>query len=135
LLIPQKIRVNITANKSSSLFKLLEKNNDYIGEMAGVYKILELPKKIPPSAIILIGKEKIYLPLEGLIDVQSEKDRSQKNLEKLTKSTQSLESQLRNEKFIKNAPKSLIKDRKNQLKESSEKIKKLNDHLKILELI
>jgi len=135
MLIPQKIRVNITANKSSSLFKLLEKNNDYIGEMAGVNKILELPKKIPPSAIILIGKERIYLPLEGLIDVQSEKDRSKKNLEKLTKSTQSLESQLRNKKFIKNAPKSLIKERRNQLKESSEKIKKLNDHLKILELI
>jgi len=135
MLIPQKIRVNITANKSSSLFKLLEKNNDYIGEMAGVNKILELPKKIPPSAIILIGKERIYLPLEGLIDVQIEKERSKKNLEKLTKSTQSLESQLRNKKFIKNAPKSLIKERRNQLKESSEKIKKLNDHLKILELI
>ena len=135
MLIPQKIRVNISTSKSGSLLKLLKKNKNYIDEMAGVNKILELPSKVPPSAIILIGKERIYLPLEGLIDVQSEKNRSQKNLEKLTKSIQSLDSQLKNKKFIKNAPKSLIKERKIQLKESTEKIKKLSDHLKILELI
>ena len=73
--------------------------------------------------------------LEGLIDVQDEKNRSQKNLEKLTRSIQSLDNQLKNKKFIKNAPKTLIKERKLQLKEANAKIKKLNDHLKILERI
>ena len=75
------------------------------------------------------------MPLEGLIDVQDEKNRSQKNLEKLTRSIQSLDNQLKNKKFIKNAPKPLIKERKLQLKEANAKIKKLNDHLEILERI
>ncbi|MFL2760803.1 MAG: hypothetical protein ACJ0BP_00175, partial [Gammaproteobacteria bacterium] len=70
-----------------------------------------------------------------LIDVQDEKNRSQKNLEKLTRSIQSLDNQLKNKKFIKNAPKTLIKERKLQLKEANAKIKKLNDHLEILERI
>ena len=135
MLIPQKEQINITASKSNLLFKLLQKNKHYLYEMAGVKEILELTKKAPPSAIVLIGKEKIYLPLEGLIDVQDEKNRSQKNLEKLTRSIQSLDNQLKNKKFIKNAPKPLIKERKLQLKEANEKIKKLNDHLKILERI
>ena len=135
MLIPQKEQINITASKSSLLFKLLKKNKNYLYEMAGVNEILELTKKAPPSAIVLIGKEKIYLPLEGLIDVQDEKNRSQKNLEKLIRSIQSLDNQLKNKKFIKNAPKPLIKERKLQLKEANEKIKKLNDHLKILERI
>ena len=135
MLIPQKEQINITASKSSLLFKLLQKNKHYLFEMAGVNEILELTKKAPPSAIVLIGKEKIYLPLEGLIDVQDEKNRSQKNLEKLTRSIQSLDNQLKNKKFIKNAPKPLIKERKLQLKEANAKIKKLNDHLKILERI
>ena len=135
MLIPQKEQINITASKSSLLFKLLKKNKNYLYEMTGVNEILELTKKAPPSAIVLIGKEKIYLPLEGLIDVQDEKNRSQKNLEKLIRSIQSLDNQLKNKKFIKNAPKPLIKERKLQLKEANEKIKKLNDHLKILERI
>jgi valyl-tRNA synthetase len=103
--------------------------------MAGINEISSFDKKAPPSAIILVGKEKIYLPLEGLIDIQDEKQRSQKNLEKLLKSFQGLDSQLKNKKFIKNAPKNLILERKLQLKEANDKIKELNKHLKVLELI
>ena len=64
-----------------------------------------------------------------------EKARSKNNLVKLEKTFQGLKKQLENKKFIKNAPKSLVAERKSQLKESKVKIKKLNDHLKVLELI
>ena len=135
MLIPQRVRINILSNSSNSLSKLLKENIIYLREMAGINKISSFNKKAPPSAIILVGKEKIYLPLEGLIDIQDEKQRSRKNLEKLLKSFQGLNSQLKNKKFIKNAPKPLIKERKLQLKEANAKIKKLNDHLEILERI
>ena len=98
-------------------------------------EINKLNKKIPPSAILLIENEKIYIPLKGLIDVQDEKARSKNNLVKLEKTFQGLKKQLENKKFIKNAPKSLVAERKSQLKESKVKMKKLNDHLKVLELI
>ena len=41
MLIPQKEQINITASKSSLLFKLLQKNKHYLFEMAGVNEILE----------------------------------------------------------------------------------------------
>ena len=103
--------------------------------MAGINKINKLDRKIPPSAILLVGKEKIYIPLEGLIDVQDEKTRNKNTLAKLEKTYEGLKKQLENKKFTKNAPKNLVAERRSQLKESRAKIKKLNDHLKVLELI
>ncbi len=135
MLISHKTKIDILCESNGSLYKLLKKNKSYLQNMAGIDKINKLNKKIPPSAILLIENEKIYIPLKGLIDVQDEKARSKNNLVKLEKTFQGLKKQLENKKFIKNAPKSLVAERKSQLKESKVKMKKLNDHLKVLELI
>ena len=135
MLISHKIKIDILCDSKGPLFKLLEKNKSYLHDMAGINKINKLVKKIPPSAILLVGKEKIYIPLEGLIDVQDEKTRNKNTLAKLEKTYEGLKKQLENKKFTKNAPKNLVAERRSQLKESRAKIKKLNDHLKVLELI
>jgi len=98
-----------------------------------VKKIEFLSKNIPPSAISLVDGTKIHIPLRGLINPQSEIERSQKNLEKFNKSFQGLKNQLDNKKFLLNAPKTLIQERKLNLKKISQKIATTKKHIKTLE--
>lgn len=75
------------------------------------------------------------MPLKGLIDPHKEIARNSENLNKLNKNFESLKLQLQNKKFIKNAPKLLVKERKMQLKSLSQKISKTIKHLKVLEKV
>ena len=112
---------------------MLEQNKNYLFNLARVKNIEFLNKSIPPSAISLVDGTKIHIPLQGLIDAQSEIERNHKNLEKFNKSFQGLKSQLDNKKFLSNAPKKLIQERKQSLKEISQKIVTTEKQIKTLE--
>ena len=67
MLISHKTKIDILCESNGSLYKLLKKNKSYLQNMAGIDKINKLNKKIPPSAILLIENEKIYIPLKGCL--------------------------------------------------------------------
>ena len=89
----------------------------------------------PPSSIILVPGDKIFIPLKGLIDPEVEISRNSENLNKLNKNLVLLQDQLGNKKFLSNAPKMLIKERKIQLKEIKTKISETKNHLKVLKKV
>ena len=131
--IPPKVKIKILIDKNNNLNKLIEEYKIFFDVLAGIEEIGFFKDSPPPSAIVLADKEKLYIPLEGLIDTKDEIERNTKNLAKFSKILISLNLQLKNKNFIKNAPDDLIIERKEQLKEMDEKVKKLKDHLKILE--
>jgi valyl-tRNA synthetase len=133
MLISPKKDITIIVEKNKSIKKLLEQNKNYLLNLTRVKKIDFLNKNIPPSAISLVDGTKIHIPLQGLIDPKSEIERNHKNLEKFNKSFQGLKNQLDNKKFLLNAPKTLIQERKRNLKEISQKIVTTEKHIKTLE--
>ena len=133
MLISPKKDITIIVEKSKNFKKLLEQNKNYLFNLARVKNIEFLNKSIPPSAISLVDGTKIHIPLQGLIDAQSEIKRNHKNLEKFNKSFQGLKNQLDNKKFLSNAPKKLIQERKQSLKEISQKIVTTEKQIKTLE--
>ena len=133
MLISPKKDITIIVEKNKNFKKLLEQNKNYLFNLARVKNIEFLNKSIPPSAISLVDGTKIHIPLQGLIDAQSEIERNHKNLEKFNKSFQGLKSQLDNKKFLSNAPKKLIQERKQSLKEISQKIVTTEKQIKTLE--
>ena len=133
MLISPKKDITIIVEKSKNFKKLLEQNKNYLFNLARVKNIEFLNKSIPPSAISLVDGTKIHIPLQGLIDAQSEIERNHKNLEKFNKSFQGLKNQLDNRKFLSNAPKKLIQERKESLKEISQKIVTTEKQIKTLE--
>ena len=133
MLISPKKDITIIVEKNKSIKKLLEQNKNYLLNLTKVKKIEFLSKNLPPSAISLVDGTKIHIPLQGLIDPQSEIERNHKNLEKFTKSFQGLKNQLDNKKFLLNAPKTLVQERKQNLKEISQKIVTTEKHIKTLE--
>lgn len=95
---------------------------------------LGLPDSIPSqSATSMIGTSLILIPLTGLIDVEKEVQRQNKKLESLAQESNGLSSRLDSPKFIENAPKEVIQQTRNRIKEieqQSESIKELLKSLK-----
>ena len=81
----------------------------------------------PGQALTEIINEdvEVYLPVEGVINVNQELERLNKELLKLTKEMDRTESKLKNKDFINKAPQDVIDKEKNRSKECGTKIDKL----------
>ena len=62
----------------------------------------------------------VFIDLAELIDVDTEIDKLQRELEKLNKAIRAKRSKLGNEKFIRHAPPEIVQKEKNQLAEFEE---------------
>ncbi len=122
----KKVNTVITSKNSQDL-KALKENADYINLLAKVenLEIIENGKKPEMSASGISESFSIYIPMGGLIDIEKEKERLNKEYAKTDKELSSWNEKLKNENFIKFAPKPEI-DKINQRKiDSMEKIEKL----------
>jgi len=77
----------------------------------------------------------IYIPLEGIIDIEKEISRLEKEIQKVQKDFEKSKSKLENNNFISRAPKDVIEKEKSKLKEFESTIEKLNNNLDILNKI
>lgn len=74
----------------------------------------------------------IWVNLEGMIDVNAEIKRIEKEISKVEKDVTFLNKRLANEDYLKNAPQEVVDDDKVRLKGFIEKLNKLRDNMKIL---
>lgn len=88
-----------------------------------------LEKREGMAVVILNGAE-IYVSLEGMIDVEKEKQNLLKDKDNLTKFVAGLRGKLSNEGFVKNAPESIIAAEEEKLAESEDKLSKIKEKLK-----
>ena len=86
--------------------------------------------KLSSSAVI--RNIQIFIPLEGLIDLESETNRLKKQLTDTDKTISSLKKKLSNNEFIRKAPEEVIKKNEEKLKEEQNKYEKLSTNLKKL---
>ncbi len=117
--------------KESWLAKLLEQHLEYFRSLAKVNTLHTGTKikKPPLSASTVISGAEIFLPLEGLIDVDVEKKRLEKELGNLKDLLEKISKKLANSDFLAHAPEEVI-DREKQKKEDyQERIEKLNKNL------
>ena len=129
-----KVKIDLCLDKKNRTFKILNNYKLYLEKLAGVENINH-ESNPPPSSIILITDDSLFIPLRGLIDPDKETERNSENLKKLNIQYESLHKQLRNEKFLNNAPKSLVKERRKQLREIKSKISDTKNHLKVLKKV
>ncbi len=89
-------------------------------------------KKPPLSASSVIAVGEIYIPLEGLIDLESERERLSKELEKQKQYLERVKKKLSNSDFLDRAPSEIIDAEKEKLALAEESINKLNKNLESL---
>ncbi|MDA9030416.1 valine--tRNA ligase [Candidatus Pseudothioglobus singularis] len=91
--------------------------------------LLSQDEEEPESAIALVGEMKILIPLAGIIDKGAERDRLNKEIEKLSKLRSQFATKLNNEKFINGAPEAVVNNEKDKLASTENVLKDLNQQL------
>jgi len=89
-------------------------------------------KKPPLSASGVIPFGEIYIPLSGLIDLESERARLEKELDNQTKYLDRIKKKLANSDFLSRAPADVIEAEKQKEKQAEDSIERLNRNLESL---
>ena len=95
---------------SESDQRLLDANRQYLTKLAKLESIewLDENTEAPPAATQLHGELEILVPMAGLIDVNAEISRLEKEITKIDGILTGLNKKLANEKFVSNAPAEIV---------------------------
>jgi valyl-tRNA synthetase len=112
--------------------KIAKENENYIKQLARITSIqfgenIARPKN---SALVVIGGFEIFLLLEGLIDIEKEKARLEKEIALAKQEVARTTLKLQNKGFMKRAAESEIEKNKLRFNEANLKIEKMNESLK-----
>ena len=88
------------------------------------------PRKGTPASRSALGE--LFLPLDGLIDVEAEKARLEGQLEKITKEIEKAGAKLNNPKFTERAPEDVLQEAKDRLADWQEKERQTRESIEYL---
>ena len=127
--------MNIPPSKKINLYiksdKVKASQINYIKSLGRVEefvfaKDLEKPQA---SANAVIKDAEIFIPLEGLIDVKVEREKLEKEIQRLNGMLIGVEKKLSNEKFVNNAPADVVENEKRKKEDWKNSIEKLESIL------
>jgi valyl-tRNA synthetase len=135
-----RAELNVPPGKRSDLYvrvndeafaRLLEDHIQYFRSLARVENLYcgTKVKKPPLSASAVISGAEIFVPLEGLIDIEVEKSRLQKELTGLKTQMEKVSKKLANPDFLANAPSDVIDREKLKKRDYEERIERINKNL------
>ena len=96
---------------------MLDKHQHYLISLARIDTItwLNQGEEAPESAMALVGKMKVLIPMAGLIDKEAESARLNKEIDKLKNELQRIEAKLQNSKFVDRAPAAVVEKERSKL--------------------
>jgi len=126
--------MNLAPSKKISVFiksePLTENQIKYISSLAKVEKLeanIDIEKPKASASSVIKGAE-IYVPLEGLIDLDIERERLSKEIKRLEGMMIGVAKKLENEKFVNNAPADVVareREKKENWENSIAKLKSI----------
>lgn len=117
------------------LQQVVAANQSYIKLMASVDELSILPANgdKPENAMAAVTKGiEVYLPLKGLIDVEKETQRLNKELDGMTKEISRIEGKLNNAGFLAKAPAEVVEKEKAKAQEIAVKMQAIQERLAYL---
>ena len=109
----------------------IKSNEIYLTKLAAADPVKYIGDEKPEHALTgVVDGIEIFLPLAGLIDVDKEIMRLQKELDKLNDSIKLTQNKLKNEKFISKAPENVVQAERDKLAATNEKIKSIEARIK-----
>ena len=106
---------------------MFESNQAIIQKLAKLDAVrwVEADEVLPPAATAIAGELTLYVPLEGLVDIEAELSRAQKEHTRLSLEIKKLESKLGNKQYVDKAPPEVVtqsRDKLNKAKDAAEKL-------------
>lgn len=130
--IPPKVLFNVAVKANDEYNAELLKQNEWVFrklDSIGSFEVGTQTIKPKASASTVVGGNEFYIPLEGIVDFETEKARISKEINRLEGFLKSVESKLSNEKFVANAPEEVIAMERKKQSDASTTITKLRDIL------
>ena len=128
---PDKKASIIFKTNSGQILSIIERERINISALAKLERIDinagYIPQKSDASAVI--KDLEIFMPLKGLIDVQKERQRIKKEIEKINIDLERVVKKLGDENFLKKAPQNIILKEEKKRDEAGEILKKLEESL------
>jgi len=114
--------------------EVLERNMTYLERLAkaDVVEVGESVKKPKGSAAQVKSSLEVYVPLEGLLNIDLEIDRLKKEETKVDQDLAFLDKKLLNEDFLKRAPEDVVLKEKEKHEECLRKKERVREHIKKL---
>ncbi len=128
----EEIKVSLFTDDTKLQSYFLDNKDSFLG-LAKVKELTVLNKsEVRPTKSVMLATThtEVFLPLEGVIDLNDQIKRLEKDLLKTQKEFDKNQKKLSNEKFMQNAPKEVLEEVNIKSKELEEKINSINENLK-----
>ena len=133
LKVPNSKKAHVTI--VTSVPEMYSQARDFLVRLAGAASVDVVTDELSDTksmVSIATADAKIYLPLAELVDIESERARIKKELEKAYKEMEFVNSKLHNEKFMSKAPEKVVADIRSKEEKAKAIIKKLEEMLSAL---
>jgi valyl-tRNA synthetase len=106
----------------------------YLQRLAKVTSLEFMAKSQKPrlAASAVVDGEELFVPLEGVIDVELEKSRLGKEIERVTRMVKSVSAKLSNNTFLERAPEEVIERERDKLQNFTLTLEKLEKNYSLL---
>lgn len=130
------VKCDITINcAADSDVEFIKASANYIKSLAKIESLEIKTGALAPaykSVTAVVGSYQVYLKIEGLIDIEQEKAKLNKEIERTEGFMASINKKLSNEKFVNNASPEVVENERKKLEDSKQKLEKLKEHYKLI---
>ena len=128
---PKKKILAVIYSKEHKTINSLKSSIKFLAGLSDVI-IKETGEKPKNSALISSNNISVFIPLGDLVDKRKEKERLEKEMEKISKLLNSIKIKLANQSFIKNAPAEIVNRERKRFVEQKKILKDLEQKIKFL---
>ncbi|MFW5972242.1 MAG: valine--tRNA ligase [Bacillota bacterium] len=117
-------RIKAILNTPSEKKVVVDEGYDYIKDLGRLNELaveVELEEKPEKSSTAITGGVEVILPLEGMVDIDKEIERLEKELDDVKSEIKRAEGKLANDGFVNKAPEELVQRERKKLVEYQEK--------------
>ena len=126
------LTMDMVLDKADKQFDFITKNSGHFFSLAKIKNISAISEKFDSNnaATTVVQGTELFIPLEGLIDKEKEKNRLEKELNRLQNLEQGILKKLENNNFIEKAPASIVEGERNKLSEIQTNLAKIKENYK-----
>ena len=137
----RRAEMNVPPSKKAHIIVATEKTDVFTAGIPFMLKLAyassvevtaEVPANVDGMVNVVTNECQMYMPMAELVDIEKEKERITKELEKAHKEKEGQEKKLANEKFISKAPEHVVATERERLARAEALIANLEDSLKKL---
>ncbi|TXR53799.1 valine--tRNA ligase [Reinekea thalattae] len=134
---PSKAIAILLQNGTAEDERRYKENETFLKQLAKLESITWVNEgdEVPPSSTALVDHLKVLVPMAGLIDVDAEKARINKEIDKTKAELARVEGKLNNEKFVGKAPEAVIAKEKEKAAAYQSKLADLTGQLTQLDAL